>query len=149
MRYVAWCQRHGLAIVLAHVAAVGLALYLIAFHLPLYADFSYLLPEDTPSVRALRTLETRVNAHDFVIAVVQAPTAGERAAATRELFAAMPRDGVERVDASDADARAASPLADGNLGQALALIDNDLSMFRELALDRFPSGPIAHVFVQR
>lgn len=35
---------------------------------------------------------------------------------------------------SDADARAAAPLADGSLGQALALIDNDLTMFRELAM---------------
>ncbi len=35
---------------------------------------------------------------------------------------------------SDAEARQAAPLADGSLGQALALIDNDLSMFRELAI---------------
>jgi len=35
---------------------------------------------------------------------------------------------------SDADARAAAPLADGSLGQALALIDSDLSMFRDLAM---------------
>ena len=32
------------------------------------------------------------------------------------------------------DAREAAPLADGSLGQALALIDNDLSMFRDLAM---------------
>ncbi len=37
-------------------------------------------------------------------------------------------------DYSDVDARQAAPLADGSLGQALALIDNDLSMFRELAM---------------
>lgn len=35
---------------------------------------------------------------------------------------------------SDAEAREAAPLADGSLGQALALIDNDLTMFRELAM---------------
>jgi DNA polymerase III subunit delta' len=35
---------------------------------------------------------------------------------------------------SDVDARGAAPLAGGSLGQALALIDNDLSMFRELAM---------------
>lgn len=35
---------------------------------------------------------------------------------------------------SDDDARATAPLADGSIGQALALIDNDLSMFRELAM---------------
>ena len=35
---------------------------------------------------------------------------------------------------SDAEAREAAPLADGSIGQALALVDNDLSMFRELAM---------------
>jgi DNA polymerase-3 subunit delta' len=37
-------------------------------------------------------------------------------------------------DYTDAEARQAAPLADGSVGQALALIDNDLSMFRELAI---------------
>jgi DNA polymerase-3 subunit delta' len=35
---------------------------------------------------------------------------------------------------SEVEARQAAPLADGSLGQALALIDNDLSMFRDLAM---------------
>jgi DNA polymerase-3 subunit delta' len=35
---------------------------------------------------------------------------------------------------SEADARAAAPLADGSIGQALALIDSDLDIFRELAM---------------
>lgn len=35
---------------------------------------------------------------------------------------------------SDVEAREAAPLSDGSLGQALALIDNDLSTFRELAM---------------
>jgi DNA polymerase-3 subunit delta' len=47
-----------------------------------------------------------------------------------EVASALIRD----HDYSDADARGAAPLADGSLGQALALIDNDLSMFRELAI---------------
>ena len=47
-----------------------------------------------------------------------------------EVAAALTRD----HDYSDGDALAAAPLADGSLGQALALIDNDLSMFRELAV---------------
>ena len=46
-----------------------------------------------------------------------------------EVAAALTRD----HDYSDTEARAAAPLADGSLGQALALIDNDLSTFRELA----------------
>ena len=37
-------------------------------------------------------------------------------------------------DYSDVDARAAAALADGSIGQALALADNDLSAYRELAV---------------
>jgi DNA polymerase-3 subunit delta' len=37
-------------------------------------------------------------------------------------------------DYSEADARAAAALADGSIGQALALADNDLSAYRELAV---------------
>lgn len=47
-----------------------------------------------------------------------------------EVAAALTRD----HEYSDVEAREAAPLADGSLGQALALIDNDLSMFRELAM---------------
>jgi DNA polymerase-3 subunit delta' len=47
-----------------------------------------------------------------------------------EIASALIRD----HDYGDADARQAAPLADGSLGQALALIDNDLSMFRDLAM---------------
>ena len=47
-----------------------------------------------------------------------------------EVAAGLTRD----HEYSEADARQAAPLADGSLGQALALIDNDLSMFRELAM---------------
>ncbi len=47
-----------------------------------------------------------------------------------EVAAALTRD----HDYSDVEARQAAPLADGSIGQALALIDNDLSMFRELAM---------------
>lgn len=49
---------------------------------------------------------------------------------TGEVAAGLMRD----HDYSDEDARQAAPLADGSLGQALALVDNDLSMFRELAM---------------
>src|SRR6478735_2782836 len=47
-----------------------------------------------------------------------------------EVASALTRD----HDYTDEAARDAAPLADGSLGQALALIDNDLSMFRELAI---------------
>jgi DNA polymerase-3 subunit delta' len=41
---------------------------------------------------------------------------------------------------SDTDARQAAPLADGSLGQALALIDNDLTLFRDLAMGLLRQG---------
>src|ERR1043165_3910210 len=84
-RYVAWVRRHTLAIILAHVVLLAGALDLIAFHLPLYADFSYLLPQDVRAVRDLRRLEARVKANDIVLALITAPVADERAAAARDL----------------------------------------------------------------
>ena len=47
-----------------------------------------------------------------------------------EVAAGLTRD----HEYSDVDARGAAPLADGSLGQALALMDTDLTMFRELAM---------------
>ena len=47
-----------------------------------------------------------------------------------EVASALIRD----HDYSDVDAKQTAPIADGSIGQALALVDNDLSMFRELAM---------------
>jgi DNA polymerase III subunit delta' len=47
-----------------------------------------------------------------------------------EIAAALIRD----HDYSDAEARQTAPIADGSIGQALSLVDNDLSMFREVAM---------------
>lgn len=47
-----------------------------------------------------------------------------------EIAAALTRD----HGYSEADARQTAPIADGSIGQALALVDNDLSMFRDLAI---------------
>lgn len=108
-RYVAWLDRYALAIVAAHLALVAGAIYLIAFHLPLRADFSYLLPEDAPSVRDLRRLEARVRAGDSMLVVMEAPDAATRAAAAAPLVAGLQKispDLVEHVDADDADLRA-------------------------------------------
>jgi uncharacterized protein len=108
-RYVAWCRRRASAIIAAHLVIVAIATALIAFRLPLYADFSYLLPQDAPAVRDLRKLEARVKTPDIVLVVIEAPTAPLRAAATAELataIAAFPRDLVERVIADDAEQRA-------------------------------------------
>ena len=49
---------------------------------------------------------------------------------SNEVAAGLMRD----HDYDDTQARETAPLADGSLGQALALIDNDLSMFRDLAI---------------
>jgi DNA polymerase-3 subunit delta' len=53
-----------------------------------------------------------------------------------ELASVLVRD----YEYSDADARAAAALADGSIGQALALADNDLSTFRELAVSMLTSA---------
>jgi len=82
-RYVAWLKRHTLAIIAAHLILLVGALDLIAFHLPLFADFSYLLPQDAPAVRDLRRLEARVKSNDVTLALVTAPNPGERAAVVR------------------------------------------------------------------
>ena len=104
-----WLARHSLAVIIVHLVLLGAALDLIAFHLPLFADFSYLLPQDAPAVRDLRRLEARVKANDTALAVVTAPTSNDRAAAVRELAAALrglPPQLVERVVDDDADTRA-------------------------------------------
>jgi len=107
-RYVAWLQKRALAIIAAHVLLVAGGVYLIAYHLPLFADFSYLLPQDAPAVRDLRKLEDRVKATDVVIVVVEAPDPGERAAAARELatqLRTIPPALVEEVATDDAQTR--------------------------------------------
>ena len=108
-RFVAWTRRWSLAIVLVHLALLAGSAYLVAYHLPLRADFSYLLPQDAPAVRDLRRLEDRVEAGDVVLAIVEAPDAEERAAATRELAAglrAISHDLALRVEDDDAEVRA-------------------------------------------
>jgi len=108
-RYVGWIQRHTLAIIAVHLALLGVAIDLIAYHLPLFADFSYLLPQDAPAVRDLRRIEARVKANDTALAVITALTSDERAAAVHELAEAirtLPAVLVERVIDDDTEARA-------------------------------------------
>jgi predicted RND superfamily exporter protein len=108
-RYVRWVQRWTFAIIVAHLVLLAGAVYLIGFHLPLYADFSYLLPQDAPGVRDLRRLEARVKASDTALAVITAPTSSDRAAVVRELaegLRTLPPDLVDRVIDDDASDRA-------------------------------------------
>ncbi|MDQ3367896.1 MAG: MMPL family transporter [Myxococcota bacterium] len=108
-RYVAWVKRNAIAIVGVHLALVAGAVYLILNHLPLRADFSNLLPQDSQSVVDLRRLEARVKAGDTVLVLVQAPDAPQRAAVASELVErvrAVSSDLVEYVEADDAELRA-------------------------------------------
>jgi predicted RND superfamily exporter protein len=107
--YVAWLTRHARGIVVASAALVGVSIYLAAFHLPVYADLSDLLPSDVPAIRDLRRLEARLAAKDTMVAVVVAPTAGERAAVAGELAArvrGLDATLVARVESDDATTRA-------------------------------------------
>ena len=108
-RYVRWLRRNAPAIIIGHALALAAAIYLIAYRLPLYADFSYLLPQDVAAVKDLRKLEARVKSSDTVLVVVNADSTEHRAAAVRELtggLAAIDPALVDRVDADDAETRA-------------------------------------------
>ena len=107
-RYVAWLRRNAIAVILAHVAVFGLATYLIAFKLPLYADFSYLLPQDAPAVKDLRRLEARVKATDTMLFVVEAPSPEVRSSAMKDIAAelrGLPKDLVTEVEDDDLEIR--------------------------------------------
>jgi len=108
-RYADWCRRHAVAITVASLLLLGGSAYLTAFHLPLRADFSHLLPRDAPSVRDLRKLEERVSAQDTLIVLVKTEDRAQRAtvaAALRAEILALPDRLVSRVEADDAETRA-------------------------------------------
>lgn len=108
-RYVAWLTRRTWPILIVHALLVAASAYLIAFHLPLRADFSYLLPQDAPAVRDLRKLEARIRGGDTMLVLIQAPDAATREAATREFVAGaqkLPGDLIEAIDWDDSGVRA-------------------------------------------
>ncbi|MDQ3339982.1 MAG: MMPL family transporter [Myxococcota bacterium] len=101
-------RRRALAIILAHVVLVAGAVYLIVNHLPLRADFSYLLPQDTQSVKDLRRLEARVRAGDSALVVVEARTPEDRAGIVDALVDGIRKirpELVESVEADDSELR--------------------------------------------
>ena len=107
-RYVGWLRRHAVTIIGIHVIVLAIASYLIAYRLPLYADFSYLLPQDAPAVKDLRKLESRLKTTDTVLVVLQAPSEPQREDASRDMAAglrAIPLGLVEHVDEDDSDLR--------------------------------------------
>ena len=108
-RYVRWLMRHGRAVVAAAAVLVAASAYLAAFHLPLYADLSDLLPRDVPAIRDLHRLEARLSSQDAMLAVVMSDDPAERAAVARELAdraAALDPDLVAHVQADDDATRA-------------------------------------------
>ena len=88
-------------------AVVGSA-YLAAVHLPLYADFAYLLPANAPSVRAMHQLADRMPARDTTLLLIVAPDPATRAAAATETIAALgviDRALIERIETDDTATR--------------------------------------------
>ena len=103
-RYVGWLERRALLIAAAGVLVLAGSLLLIETRLRLFADFSYLLPQDAPAVRDLRRLEERLAAKDTVLVLVAAPDAATRGAVVDEVTAGVrqiPRELVERVETDD------------------------------------------------
>jgi predicted RND superfamily exporter protein len=101
-------SRHSLAIILAHAIVLAASVYLVLYHLPLFADFSYLLPQDAKAVRDLRKLEARVKATDTVLVVITAPTPDARAAAAHEMadeIRKAPKHLVDQVIDDDVELR--------------------------------------------
>jgi uncharacterized protein len=108
-RYVAWLRRRAGTVIVGSLVLLALAVYLIAYKLPLYADFSYLLPQDVPAVKDLRKLEARVKSSDTALVVIQANSPDQRAGATQMMLDGVRKitpELVERVDGDEAEARA-------------------------------------------
>jgi predicted RND superfamily exporter protein len=107
-RYVAWLKRRLVEMIAVYVVVLGIAIYLIAFKLPLFADFSYLLPQDVPAVRDLRKLEARTKSVDTMLVIIRAETPEAQAAATRQMLdgiAAANSPLIARVQGDDKESR--------------------------------------------
>lgn len=103
-RYVSWLTRNALGIVVMSTLVLTGSIYLIAFRLPLRADFSHLLPPDASSVRDLRRLEARIQAQDTVLVILAADTPERRAAVASEFATrarALPPRLVARIEDDD------------------------------------------------
>jgi len=91
-RYARWIDRYRwliLGLAMALTAGAGL----LAAKLPLHGDFSYLLPQDAPSVVALHALEQRVKNLGTVMVAVESDDPKLRAAAAQDL-----RGRLEKID---------------------------------------------------
>jgi uncharacterized protein len=107
MRYVAWLERRARVILAVSALLVVASALLAAFHLPVYADLSDLLPADVPAIRDLRRLESRLAAKDTMVAVVIATDPRERAAVAAELANGIDDPAlVARLESDDTATRA-------------------------------------------
>jgi predicted RND superfamily exporter protein len=107
--YVAWLARHARLVLAGCAVALIGAGSLIATRLPIRADFSYLLPENAPAIRALRRLEQRMPSNDTTLILLTAPDPATRARAAEVLIGglrAIDADHVARIEADDDEARA-------------------------------------------
>ena len=138
-RYVAWLRAHAIAVVLASVLLFGLSLYLILFHLPLRADFSYLLPQEAAAVVDLRKLEARVKSTDAILVIVEGPPA-ERAAAVSELAAGFRRIPATLVENVETDQNQTRTFLEANKHLLVPL--DDLIMARDALRARIDSAKL-------
>ncbi|MBA3463263.1 MAG: MMPL family transporter [Deltaproteobacteria bacterium] len=103
-RYVGFLQNHTRAILAGSLLAVIASAYLVAVHLPLHADFAYLLPADAPSVKAMEAMAARMPARDTTLLLITAPDPATRAAAGAEAVAGLgsiDRSLIERIETDD------------------------------------------------
>jgi predicted RND superfamily exporter protein len=107
--YASWLAKRATAVFIASAVAIGVAGYLVAFHLPIRAAFSNLLPRDAPSVKAFDALAERLPARDTMLIVLVAPDAATRQAAAADALAAaraMPAELVDHIEGDDDATRA-------------------------------------------
>ncbi|MEO8702375.1 MAG: MMPL family transporter [Kofleriaceae bacterium] len=100
-------RRRGVILAGAAIAILG-SIYLAAFHLPLQADFSHLLPADAPAVRDAERLAQRMPAQDTMLMLIVAPDAASRAAASTQAAAglrAIDAELAERIEDDDVATR--------------------------------------------
>lgn len=106
---MAWLRARALVVLAISGLLVAGAVYLILFHLPLRADFSYLLPQDVPAVVDLRRLEARVKSSETVLVIIESSSAEATAAATKAMaegLVAAKSPLVARVTGDEAEVRA-------------------------------------------
>ena len=106
--YASWLAKRATAIFIASAVAIAAAGYLVAFHLPVRAAFSNLLPSDAPSVKAFDALAERLPARDTMLIVLVAPDPATRQAAAADALAAaraIPADLVDHLEGDDGNTR--------------------------------------------